>query len=120
MEPSAELFVADVDGDALDDMLVFFGGPHAGRVRVVRGAKGTLRVDPGTVGFQPSDDISGAGFFSTGDVNGDARDDVTFVGVPSVGFVQVFDLFAGGKSGLERRPFAEYTMGASDRVPRRH
>jgi hypothetical protein len=115
---SAELFVADVDG--LDDIHVFFGGPHVGRARVVRGAKGALRVEPGTVGFQPTDDISGVAFFSTGDVNGDQRDDVLFVGVPSVGFTQAFDLFAGGKSGLEGRPFAQYTIGANNRVPRRH
>jgi len=115
--PSAQLFIADVDGDGFDDAVVFFGGPHAGRARVIRGSKGALRVEADSVGFSPKDDVSGADFFSVGDVNGDGRDDVLFVGLPSAGFMQAFDLFGGAKNGLEPRPFASYTIFAGQRVP---
>jgi hypothetical protein len=110
--------VADVDGDGFDDILVFASGPHRGNVRVLRGTAETLHVEPNVAGPRREEDTSGEAMLSIGDVNGDGHDDVMIVGLPSVGYQRTFTLHLSGKGGLQPQPFATYTMGPRDRVPR--
>ena len=89
--------VGDVNGDGVDDTVVVTGPGTPVRFAVVSGTDNRTLLVPPTAAFAGSESFTGGGFVSTGDLDGDGRDEVVLS--PDQGGgprVTVFRLPAGG------------------------
>jgi len=88
--------VGDVNGDGIDDTIVVTGPGTPVRFAVVSGVDNrTLLVGP-TAAFAGSEDFAGGAFVSTGDLDGDGRDDIVLSPDQGGGARVVVMAFRGG------------------------
>jgi len=116
---SADLQIADVDGDGFDDLVLFFGDGFGGNGRLVRGSAASVRLQALPVALRLDGESSLMKFVSVGDLNGDGRDDVLIEAIPQIGTIRTFDLHVGAKTGFATKRLASYNMSDNYRVPER-
>jgi FG-GAP-like repeat len=114
---SAELNVADVDGDGFDDLVVFVSMPYTGYGRLLHASAGALWLDPRPIksGVDPT---WTSALLSVGDMDGDGRDDLFLIGDDDNGFAQTFHIIVGSKDGVAPKPTASFLLSDGYKAPR--